>query len=137
MGKALCCRALFQSCYSLSSPRLSSQRLFHRSASYLSGSSQHQSPSLRMKTGKKIFPCYMFCLKSPPFVNLPSSSFYLPSSLLSILKICPYYLMLCLQPLVMLSLPFLPRCLIFFFCLFLVSVVTVCLNSCEGNFTLS
>lgn len=36
----------------------------------------------------KIFPCDIFCLKSPPLINLPSSSFHLPSSLLSVLKIC-------------------------------------------------
>lgn len=42
---------------------------------------------------KKIFPCDIFSLKSPPPINLPSSSFRLPS-LLSVLKICPYSLML-------------------------------------------
>lgn len=37
---------------------------------------------------KKTFPCDIFCLKSPPLINVPSSSFHLPS-LLSVLKICP------------------------------------------------
>lgn len=95
-----------------------SQTVFLMLVSQLSFILKWEFPTLvslsKLENRKKTFPCDIFCLKSPPVINLPSSSFCLPYSLLSVLKICPYSLMLCLQSLVMLSLPFLLHCLIFF-----------------------
>lgn len=65
------------------------------------------------ENGKAIFPCDIFCLKSPPFSTFPA-----PHSVY--LLLCQFWrsahiLWCCLQSLVMLSLPFLQHSLIFFF----------------------